>query len=94
MATEGGCGPSAPQCASAGIAAAAAVLYRSRYNCMEDPALVPMLEEHAPEPVDYRPVRDQLYESLDQWSAQRFKRFYRMTKGDNLAITASLTTRT
>ena len=31
--------------------------------------------------VDYRPDREQLYSSLNQWSDQRFHRYYRMTKG-------------
>ena len=30
--------------------------------------------------VDERPARDQLYDSLEQWSSDRFSSYYRMTK--------------
>ena len=35
----------------------------------------------APKPVDYRPQRDQLYDSLPQWSDSRFQRAFRLSKG-------------
>ena len=32
------------------------------------------------EGLDYRPERDQLYDSLNQWSNDRFRRQYRMNR--------------